>query len=110
MAVFSGLYESPGPPPLGDVRSIVPPHRDDHQNVHRSGYIIHCCFVCCPGGRQGDTEQVVTRWRRPVASGVALDMLHRAMPHVLLQRLTMSINMVHRGGAFVRRRRLFRLA
>jgi hypothetical protein len=45
-----------------------------------------------------------------VASGVALDMLHRAMPHVLLQRLTMAINMVHRGGAFVRRCRLFRLA
>jgi hypothetical protein len=45
-----------------------------------------------------------------VASGVALDMLHRAMPHVSLQRLAMTINMVRRGGAFVRRRRLFRLA
>jgi hypothetical protein len=45
-----------------------------------------------------------------VASGVALDMLHRAMPHVLLQRLTMAIKMVCRGGAFVRCRRLFRLA
>ena len=110
MAVFSGLYESPEPPPSGDVRSIVPPHRDDHQNGHQRGYIIHRCFVCCPGSRQGDTEQVVARWRRPVAPGVALDMLHRAMPHVLLQRLTMAINMVHRGGAFVRRRRLFRLA
>jgi hypothetical protein len=39
-----------------------------------------------------------------------MDMLHREMPHVLLQRLTMAINMVRRGGAFVRRRRLFRLA
>jgi len=45
-----------------------------------------------------------------VASGVALDMLHRAMPHVLLQRLTMAINMVRKGGAFVCHRRLFRLA
>ncbi len=26
MAVFSGFYESPGPPPLGDARGIVPPH------------------------------------------------------------------------------------
>jgi hypothetical protein len=46
MAVFSGLYENPGPPPLGDVRGIVPPHRDDHQNGHQSGYIIYACFVC----------------------------------------------------------------
>jgi hypothetical protein len=111
MVVFSGLYESPGPPTLGDARGIVPPHRDDHRNGHQSGFIINCYFVCCcPGGRQGDTERVVARWRRPVASGVALDMLHRAMPHVLLQRLTMAIKMVCRGGALVRCRRLFRLA
>ena len=111
MAVFSGLYESPGPPPSGDARGIVPPHRDGHRNGHQSGYIIHRCFVCCrPGGRQGDMERVVARWRRPVASSVALDMLHRAMPHLLLQRLTMAIIMVCRGGAFVRCRRLFRLA
>ena len=61
MAVFSGFYESPGPPPSGDVRGIVPPHRDDHRNGHQSGYIIHRCFVCCrPDGRQGDTERLVT--------------------------------------------------
>jgi len=53
MAVFSGFYESPGPPPSVDVRGKVPPHCDDHQNGHQSGYIIHCCFVCCcPGGRE----------------------------------------------------------
>ena len=110
MAVFSGLYESPGPPLSGDARGIVPPHRDDHQNGHQSGYIIHRCFVCCrPGGRQGDTERVVARWRRPVASSVALDMLHWAMPHVLLQHLTMAIEMARNGGAFVRHR-LFCLA
>jgi len=40
MAVFSGLYESPGPPPSGDARSIVPPHRNDYQNGHQSGYIV----------------------------------------------------------------------
>jgi hypothetical protein len=28
MAVFSGLYESPGPPPSGDARGIVPLHCD----------------------------------------------------------------------------------
>jgi hypothetical protein len=85
MAVFSGFYESPGPPSSGNVRGIVPPHRDDHRNGHKNGYIIHRCFVCCrPGGRGGDTEQVVARWRRPVASSVALEMLHWAMPHVSL--------------------------
>ncbi len=108
MAVFSGLYESPGPPPLDDVRGIVPTHRNDYQNGHQSGYIIYRCFVCCrPGGRQGNTERVVARWRHPVAFGVAMDMLHRAMPNVLLQRLTMAINMVCKGGAFVCHRRLF---
>jgi hypothetical protein len=45
-----------------------------------------------------------------VASGVALDMLHWAMPHVLLQRLHMVIKMACDGGAFVRCCRLFRLA
>jgi hypothetical protein len=82
MAAFSGFYESPGPPPLGDAHGIVPPHRDGHQNGHQSGYILHLCIVCClPGGRRGDTERVVARWRRPVASRVALDMLHWEMPH-----------------------------
>ena len=97
MAVFSGLYEGPGPPPSGDAHGIVPPRRDDHRNGHQSGYMIHRCFVCCrPVSRQGDTERVVARWQRPMASGVALDMLHQAMWHVSLQRLTMAINMVHR--------------
>jgi hypothetical protein len=45
-----------------------------------------------------------------VASGVALDMVHWAMPHVSLQRLHMAIWMACDGGAFVRCRRLFRLA
>jgi len=82
MAAFSGFYESPGPHPSGDVHGIVPPHRDGHWNGHQSGYILHLCIVCCcPGGRQGNTEWVVAQWRHPVAFGVALDMLHWAMPH-----------------------------
>jgi hypothetical protein len=49
------------------------------------GVFVDCClFACCPGGRWGNTEQVVARCRRPVASGVALDMPHWAMPSVLL--------------------------
>jgi hypothetical protein len=52
-----------------------------------------CChFVCCcPGSRWGNTEQVVAQWQHPVASGVALDMPHRAMPSVLLWRTAVAI-------------------
>jgi hypothetical protein len=40
------------------------------------GVFVDCClFACYPGGRWSNSERVVTRWRRPVASGVALDML-----------------------------------
>ena len=62
MAVFSGFYESPEPPPLGDAHGIVPSHRPGHQNGQQSGHILHRCFVCChPGGRRGNTEQVVAQ-------------------------------------------------
>ncbi len=38
------------------------------------GVFVDCClFACCPGDRWGNTEQVVTRWRLPGASSVALD-------------------------------------
>ncbi len=111
MAVFSGFYESPGPPPSGDACGIVPPLRDDHWNGNQSGYILHLCIVCCcPDGRRGNMEWVVARWRHPVASGVALDMLHWAMPHVSLQHLRMVIKMACDGGAFVLHHRLFHLA
>ena len=75
------------------------------------GVFVDCClFACCPGGRWGDTEQVVTQFRRPVASGVALDMPHRVMPSVLLRRIRKTFETGRDGGAFVRHRRLFRLA
>ena len=99
MVAFSGFYESPGPPPSSDVRGIVPPHRDGHQNGHQSRYILHLCIVSCrPGGRRGDTERVVAQWRHPVASGVALDMLHWAMRFVLHRRTAMAIKMANVGG------------
>ena len=80
MAAFSGFFESPGPPPSGNALYTVPAHCDGHRNEKQSGYILHGCFVtCCPGSRQGNTEQVVARWQCQVASGVALDMLHWAM-------------------------------
>jgi hypothetical protein len=51
------------------------------------GTFFCCLFVCCcPGGRWGDTEQVVSQLRHPVTSRVALDMLHWVMHFVLHQR------------------------
>ena len=98
MVAFSGFYESHKPPPSGNVRSIVLPHRDGHRNGHQSGYILHNhCVDCCPGGHRGDTEQVVARWRRSVASGEAL---------VVLQ-WEMCSNCI--GAPPVCRHRLFRL-
>jgi hypothetical protein len=44
-----------------------------------------------PGGRWGDTEQVNTRCRHSVAFGVALDMLHWAIPSVSLRRTAVAI-------------------
>jgi hypothetical protein len=56
------------------------------------GVFVDCClFACCPGGCWGDTEQVVTQCRHPVASGVALDMPHWAMPSVLLRHTAGAI-------------------
>jgi hypothetical protein len=72
------------------------------------GVFVDCClFACCPGGRWGNTEQVVARWRLPGASSVALDLLHRAMPHSLLQCVRMAIKMACDGGTFVCHHRFY---
>jgi hypothetical protein len=63
------------------------------------GTFFCCHFVCfCPGNHWGNTEQVDARWRRPVASGVALDMLHWAMRFVLHWQTAMAIEMANNGG------------
>jgi hypothetical protein len=63
------------------------------------GVFVDCClFACCPGGCWGNTEQVVTRCRHPVASRVALDMLHWAMRFVSHRRTAMAIKMANNGG------------
>ena len=65
------------------------------------------CVDCRLGGRRGDTERVVAQWRRPVASGEALVMLHWAMRSVLHRRTAMAIESACDGGAFVCNRSLF---
>ncbi len=63
------------------------------------GTLFCCRFVfCCPGGCWGNMEQVVARWRRPVASGVALSMLHWVMCFISHRRTAMAINMANNGG------------
>jgi hypothetical protein len=63
---------------------------------------VDCClFACCPGSRSGNTEQVVAQCRRPVASRVALDMLHWEMLSVLLRRIRKAFKTGHDGGAFI---------
>jgi hypothetical protein len=47
-------------------------------------FVDFCLYACFPGSRWGNTEQVVAQCRRPVASGVALDMSHQVMPSVML--------------------------
>ncbi len=59
-------------------------------------FVVCCLYACCPGSRWGNTERVVTQCRRPVASGVAMDMLHQAMPSVLLRRTAAAIKMAGR--------------
>jgi hypothetical protein len=55
---------------------------------------VDFCFVYCdPGSHWGNTEQVAAQWRHPVASNMALDILHWVMPHELLQCLHMAIKM-----------------
>jgi hypothetical protein len=63
---------------------------------------VDCClFACCPGGRWGNTEGVVSRWRLPGASSVALDLLHWVMPRSSLQRIRIAIEMAYDGGTFI---------
>jgi hypothetical protein len=70
--------------------------------VRKIGAFFHRCFVCCcPGGCQ-DMEQVVAQWRQPVASNVALDMLHQAIHFVSHRRTAMATKMASgEGGLFL---------
>ncbi len=72
------------------------------KTASKVGVFVDCClFACCHGGRRGNTEQVATQWRHPVASKVALNMLHQEMLSVLPRRTTVAIKMANNGGAFV---------
>ena len=52
------------------------------------------------GGRWGDTVQELDRWRHPVASSEAQDVLHRAMRPALYRCITMAIEIAIDSPAF----------
>jgi hypothetical protein len=102
MVAFSGILESPKPPPSGDVHGNVPAYCHGHQFGHLFRVIIDCClFFCCPGGCWGNTELVVIQCRHPGASSVALDLLNQAMPRASLQCVRMAIKMACNGGVLL---------
>ena len=72
-------------------------------------FVIVVLFACLPSGRRGNTKQVIARWHRLVASGVAMDMLHWSMAYTWLQRVRMAIKMTCQGGAFIRQSCLLHL-
>ncbi len=60
-------------------------------------FVDWCLFACCPDVRWGNRERVVARCQRPVASRVALDMLHWAMRFVSHRRTAMAIKTANGG-------------
>jgi hypothetical protein len=67
-------------------------------------FIVFSTYFDDHGGRRGDTAQALARWRHPVASSVALDVLHQAM-HIVLDRcIAVAIEMVSNSPAFLSRR------
>jgi hypothetical protein len=77
------------------------------KTTSKVGVFVHrCLFACCIGGGRANTEQVVAQLQHPVASKVALEMPHRAMPSVLPQHTSVA-KMANNGGAFVHHHCLF---
>ena len=67
--------------------------------------MVVCAKINDSGGRWGDTVQIVARWRLPVASNVAQDVLHWAMCSVLQWWIAKAIKTASDEGAYVCHRR-----
>jgi hypothetical protein len=52
------------------------------------------------GGRRGDVMRALARWRHPVASSEAQDVLHWAMCPTLHRRIHMAIEIASDSPAF----------
>jgi hypothetical protein len=63
------------------------------------GALFMVFFLACnPVVLRDDTEQILTRWRHPVASSEALDPLHRKMYSALHRRIIAAIKTSCNGG------------
>ncbi len=99
--------------PVASTKALDLLHRTMHAVFYRGtaaaiemaskvGPLFCLCFVCCCSrGSWGYREQVVTRWWHLVASWVALDMPHQAMPSISLRRTAVAIKMANNRDAFV---------
>jgi len=63
---------------------------------------VLCCFnkFVDHGGRRGNTSQALARWRHPVASSEALDVLYRAMRPESYRCIAMAIEITSDLPAF----------
>jgi len=64
---------------------------------------VLCCFnkFVDHGGRRGDTTQALTRWRHPVASSEALDVLHLEMRQAAYRCIAMAIKIASNSPSFL---------
>ncbi len=82
MVVFSGILQSPRPPPLGNVRGYVPAHRHGHQFSHLLRCICWLLFVCLlpwwPLGQYGASSCLI-----PASSGFQSSPGHAALGNAI---------------------------
>ncbi len=55
--------------------------------------------MCVHGGRQGNMAQALARWRHPVASSEAWDVLHWVMRPASYRRIRMAIEIARDSPA-----------
>ncbi len=82
MVVFSGILQSPKPPPLGNVRGYVPAHCHGHQFGHLFRCICWLLFVCLlpwrPLGQYGASSCPM-----PASSGFRISPGHAALGNAI---------------------------
>ncbi len=99
VASTGSFCHSPGPPLLGNACSIALGHRHGHWNGQQVWCSFRCFFLACdPVVCQDDTEKVLARWWRPVASNEALDPLHWEMYAALHRCIIAAVEMSRIGG------------
>ncbi len=103
VASNSGFPCSPGPPLLGNTCGIVPAHHHGHQNGQQVWCFFRRFFLACdPVVCRDDMEQILTRWRRLVASSETLDPLHWGKYAAMHRRIIAAAKTSCNGGVLFR--------